>query len=124
MIRHIFSAETRYVDRLSNRSLTDTASIPSDRIGPLFEFGEKSRERLRKFVGAHDVQEWDVPIETKMFTFLVRATPKKIISHVLMHEIRHWAQIATLLRLNGLKGEFHDLLFSSVLGGGVERVAE
>src|SRR5215469_3868262 len=28
-----------------------------------------------------------------------KATPKKIIIHVLAHEIRHWAQIATVLRL-------------------------
>jgi uncharacterized damage-inducible protein DinB len=40
-----------------------------------------------------------------------------IIVHVLVHEIRHWAQIATLLRLNGVTGEFHDFLFSSAMGG-------
>ena len=43
--------------------------------------------------------------------------------HVLMHEIRHWAQIATLLRLNGVAGEFHDFLFSPVLGGEFKRQA-
>jgi len=36
---------------------------------------------------------------------------------VLMHEIRHWAQIATLLRTD----EFHDFLFSPVLGGEYRR---
>jgi len=34
-----------------------------------------------------------------------------------MHEIRRWAQITTLLRLNGLVGEFHDFLASPVMGG-------
>jgi len=38
-----------------------------------------------------------------------------------MHEIRHWAQIATLLRLQGLTDEFHDFLFSPVLGGEYRR---
>jgi uncharacterized damage-inducible protein DinB len=47
----------------------------------------------------------------------LRATAKKIVVHVLIHEIRHWAQIGTLFRLNGLTGEFHDLLFSPVLDG-------
>jgi hypothetical protein len=36
---------------------------------------------------------------------------------VLMHEIRHWAQIATVLRFSGLStGEMHDFLLSPVLG--------
>ena len=34
-----------------------------------------------------------------------------------MHEIRHWAQIATLFRVNGLANGFQDFLFSPVLGG-------
>lgn len=40
-----------------------------------------------------------------------------------MHEIRHWAQIGTLFRLNGLTGEVHDFLFSPVLGAEFKRVA-
>ena len=48
---------------------------------------------------------------------LLKATPRKIVVHVVMHEIRHWAQIGTLFRLHGLTGELHDFLFSPVLGG-------
>jgi hypothetical protein len=38
-----------------------------------------------------------------------------------MHEIRHWAQIATLMRLNGHPVEWHDFLMSPVLGGEFQR---
>ena len=31
LVRHIFFAEKRYIDRLSDRPITDTASIPTDR---------------------------------------------------------------------------------------------
>jgi len=41
---------------------------------------------------------------------------RKLVAHVLIHEIRHWTQIATLCRFAGLRGEFHDFLFSPVLG--------
>jgi hypothetical protein len=34
LVKHIFFAEKRYVDRLSNRPLTDPASIPSDDVIP------------------------------------------------------------------------------------------
>jgi uncharacterized damage-inducible protein DinB len=44
LVRHIFSAEKRYVERLSDRPLTDTASIPNDNLEALFEFAQSSRK--------------------------------------------------------------------------------
>jgi uncharacterized damage-inducible protein DinB len=72
---------------------------------------------LKRLIETFLAQEWDVPKEFKILDFVIRATPRKIVVHILMHEIRHWAQIATLFRLNGFKVEFHDFLFSPVLGG-------
>jgi len=42
---------------------------------------------------------------------------RKFIAHILLHEVRHWAQVATILRLNGITGNFPDFLFSPVMGG-------
>jgi len=117
IIKHIFSAETRYIDRLSDRPITDPASIPNDNSEALFEFGAQSRSALRKFVDTLPAHDSDTIREFDFFGGILRASPKKIVTHVLLHETRHWAQIATLLRLNGLKGEFHDFIFTPVLGG-------
>jgi len=117
LIRHIFSAEKRYVERLSDKPLTDTASISTEKIEVLFNLGQESRKALREFIGTLPAEQWDVPREYMMMNHPIRATPKKFVIHVLLHEIRHWAQIATLLRQNGLKGDFHDFLFSPALGG-------
>jgi uncharacterized damage-inducible protein DinB len=117
LMRHIFGAEKRYVDRLSNRPLTDAATISNDNIEALFEFGEQSRAGLRELVKSFPAQEWDAPQEYKILKYTIKATPRKIVIHVLMHEIRHWAQIATMFRLNGLPVEFHDFLMSPVLSG-------
>lgn len=114
LVKHIFSAEKRYIDRLSGRPLTGHDAIPNGPIEALFQFGQQSRREFKAFLAALPVQEWDVPAEYKILTHTISATPRKIVMHVLMHEIRHWAQIATLLRMNGLKGEFHDFLFSPV----------
>lgn len=116
LVRHIFSAETRYIDRLSGRPLTDTAAVPSDDVAALFAFGRQSRHRLRAFYETVPSIAWDVPQELSLGSHVLVATPRKILLHVLVHEVKHWAQVATLLRLQGLKGEFHDLLFSPVLG--------
>jgi len=124
VIRHVFSAEKRYVDRLSDRVLTDTSSVPADNVEALFAFGLQSRKELRELLKTFPVQNWDAMREFDFFGNTLRATPRKIITHVVMHEIRHWAQIATLLRLNGLTDRFHDFLFSPVMGGDLRRGAD
>lgn len=114
LVRHMFSAEKRYIERLSGKPLTDTACISKDNVEVLFQFGQQSRRELMEFVETFPAQEWDIPNDYKILDRSLRATPKKIVIHILVHEIRHWAQIATLLRLNGLTCEFHDFLFSPV----------
>jgi uncharacterized damage-inducible protein DinB len=118
LIRHIFSAEQRYVERLSGRPLTDTNSIPNDSIEALFEFGRQSRKEFKELLEKFPATQWDIQNEYKILTFVVKASPRKIVTHVLMHEIRHWAQIGTLLRLNGYTDGFHDFLGSPVMAGG------
>jgi uncharacterized damage-inducible protein DinB len=117
LVRHIFSAEKRYTDRLVGRSLTDPASIPTDNVDALFQFSRQSRQDLREFIDTFPAQDWDSPQEFTVVNRGLRATPRKIVLHILVHEIRHWAQIATMLRLQGLTADFHDLLLSPVLGG-------
>ena len=116
IIRHIFSAEKRYVDRLSGREITDTAAIPTDNTAALFAFGEQSRADLREFIATYPPEKWDQLVEFALMNKTLRATTRKIVTHILMHEVRHWAQIATMFRQNGLKVEFHDFLFSPVMG--------
>jgi uncharacterized damage-inducible protein DinB len=121
LVRHIFSAEKRYVQRLRGQPLTDTASIPNDNVEALFEFGEGTRRDLNALLESFPERDWDVTNELKILVYSVTATPRKIVTHVLLHEIRHWAQIATLFRLNGLTDQGHDFLVSPVLGGEVKR---
>jgi uncharacterized damage-inducible protein DinB len=46
----------------------------------------------------------------------VTFTARKLSFHMLFHEIRHWAQIATAVRNAGFSPPgFHDLLFSSAM---------
>ena len=121
LVRHIFSAEERYVDRLTGRPVSDPASVPSDKTETLFQFGQKTRRDLIALIDSFPEGKWDVPNEYKILIYSITATPRKIVTHVLLHEIRHWAQIATLFRLNGLTDEGHDFLISPVLGGEVKR---
>jgi len=124
LIRHIFSGEKRYVDRLSDRPITDTSTISATDLEALDRFGRQSRGELRDYIDGLAAGNAETPVEFKMMNSTLTATPRKIVTHILMHEIRHWAQIATLLRLNGLKVGFHDFLFSPVMGGELRRESQ
>lgn len=119
VVRHIFAAEKRYIDRLSGREITDTSGLASDKSEVLFDFGAQSRKQLKEFIASFPAEQWDEALELNLMNRTIRATPRKIVVHVLMHEIRHWPQIATLLRLNGIVGELRDFLFSPVMSGGL-----
>jgi uncharacterized damage-inducible protein DinB len=121
LIRHIFSAEKRYVERLSGRELTDTSTIPNEDLDALFRFGQQSRKDFREFLAKFPSDQWDVPQEQKLGNSILILTPRKIVTHIALHEIRHWAQITTILRMNGIKDDFHDFLFSPALGGEIRR---
>jgi uncharacterized damage-inducible protein DinB len=115
LVKHIFIAEKHHVDRLSNRAITDVSTIPGDSVQKLFALGERSRRDLAAFVAAEPANDWDAPREYNINGKMVSVTPRKFIAHILLHEVRHWAQVATILRLNGITGNFPDFLFSPVM---------
>jgi uncharacterized damage-inducible protein DinB len=97
-------------------------SSPSDNLEALFEFGQQSRREFKELLETFPPGELDAMRELKFPMGTVKATPRKIMTHVLTHEMRHWAQIMTMLRCAGLTEEFHDLLFSPVMGGEWARI--
>jgi len=117
LVKHIFSAEKRYVERLAGQPMTDTASLPNDNLEALFQFGRESRNGLKEFVEAFPPDRWDVPQEQNLVVVVITVTPRKSVTHILLHEIRHWAQIGAMLRIAGHKGDFHDFLFCPAMGG-------
>ena len=117
VVRHIFAAEKRYLDRLTGRPLTDPTSVPTDNIDALFEFGRHCRKEFRDYIATFPNEEWERLKEYSMMNMTVKLTAKKIIFQVLIHETRHWAQVATMLRLQGFPSENQDFLFSPVWGG-------
>src|SRR5213075_3027123 len=49
LVRHIFSAEQRYVDRVRGRPVTD-AKEPSDDVDALFDLGRRTRANMRQLL--------------------------------------------------------------------------
>jgi uncharacterized damage-inducible protein DinB len=111
-VRHIFSAEKRYVERCLKAPLTDTTTIPVDDINVLFAFGNESRRALRELLATFPEEEWNRPREMSFGTHTRIVTSRKMILQAVTHELRHWAQIAAFLRQAGYEPGFHDLIAS------------
>lgn len=116
LVLHIFTAEKHHVDRLSGRALTGVSRISRGDVEELFAFGRRSRQDLATFVASEPSEDWDVPREFHIVDEkFVTVTPRKFVTHILLHEMRHWAQVATYLRQNGLGGGSPDFLFSPAM---------
>lgn len=116
LIDHIFLVEQRHLQRLREEPLAASTGLTATNAPPLFDYGASVRRELQRFVS-----ELDDEVADQVRTFEVRdrpwpMTPRKLLFHILLHETRHWAQIALALRLAGFEppGD-HDLFYSRAL---------
>jgi uncharacterized damage-inducible protein DinB len=116
LIDHIFLAERRHLQRLTGDPPVDATGLTGNNAAPLFDYGASVRRELEQFVADLDP---DVADQVRTFTVrnaAWRMTARKLLFHILLHEMRHWAQIALAVRSAGFEppGD-HDLFFSKAL---------
>ena len=116
LVMHIFGGELRVVQFLRNEPTVKYRNLPNRGIAEVFGMGIKSRQAMRDFVEDLAPADWDRVVEFPSGENSIRATVRKAVAHILIHEIRHWAQIARLVRERGFvpPGD-HDLLMSAAL---------
>jgi uncharacterized damage-inducible protein DinB len=116
LIDHIFLVERRHLQRLTGDALDTTTGLTGNNAIPLFDYGASVRRELEQFVSVLDDDDARQAREFIVRDQPYRMTPRKLLFHTLLHEIRHWAQIALAVRLAGLEppGD-HDLFFSRAL---------
>jgi uncharacterized damage-inducible protein DinB len=113
LILHIFGPEMQYLQFLRDEDLTDYTNEPTSPAAELFAFGRRTRSLMRAWSRDAKEENWERLYEPQDG---VRVSARKITAHILTHEIRHWAQIAMLMRQNNLAPPGnHDLLFSKAL---------
>ena len=117
LVDHIFLAQRRHLQRLREDPVLDESTgLTANNVQPMFDYGASVRRELEQYV-----ETLDEDVGDQIRTFEVRdrqfqVTPRKFLFHLLLHEARHWAQIALALRLAGFDppGD-HDLFFSRAL---------
>jgi uncharacterized damage-inducible protein DinB len=116
VVLHIFGVELRYAQRLLNQEVTQWEDLRQTSIEDVFELGDNARGQLVQFLTTAPEAELDRVLTFQTLTAgLVTASKYKIASNIFLHGIRHWGQVATVLRQNGFAGQWsHDMLLNDV----------
>jgi len=117
LIHHIIVVESRYIDRLRGEPVTEYNAVPADPIEATFEVFTTGRKRLNEWLEKATDADLAKRLEFQTLTAGTQhASARKIVAHLLIHGIRHWAQIATVVRAHGHPTDwFHDILMSDAL---------
>lgn len=113
LLEHVFLVERRHLARLQGATPPDASGVPAGDWETLFDYATLVRADLRRFV-----QDLDEATAASTITIPMAAggavsmTERKLTAHILVHEIRHLAQMAYAARLAGHEppGQ-HDLAF-------------
>jgi uncharacterized damage-inducible protein DinB len=102
LLDHVFLVERRHLARLEGGTPPATTGLPAGDAQALFEYGELVRADLRRYAADANSREGATSL-----TFSVQSgdtftmTRRKLAFHIVMHEIRHLAQVALAARLAG-----------------------
>jgi uncharacterized damage-inducible protein DinB len=112
VLDHVFLVERRHLSRLAGATPPESTGVKPGDVAGLFEYAELVRADFRQFVTT-----LDDATATQPFTFTIPTGPmtmsrRKLATHVVLHEVRHLAQVAYAARAAGVDppGE-HDLFF-------------
>jgi len=114
LLDHVFLVERRHLARLEGATPPPATGVPSGDWGAMFEYGDLVRADFRAYLDALDEA---TASQTMVITGLqssadVVMTRRRLVTHILLHEIRHLAQLAYAARLAGVEppGQ-HDIFY-------------
>jgi uncharacterized damage-inducible protein DinB len=116
LINHIFLVEVRHTLRLQGKELrTETGVKPGD-IDGLYAYAARGREALHRYLPTIDPAAVNQPRDVVVSDGTYPLSPRKLLFHMALHEVRHWAQIASAVRMAGYAPPGnHDLFYSKAL---------
>lgn len=112
LLDHMFLVERRHLARLEGATPPEITGIGAGDWKGLFDYASLVRADLRCYVG-----DFDDELGTGTLTFSVQTgtftmTRRKLAVHILLHEVRHLAQLAYAVRMAGLEPPgAHDLFY-------------
>jgi uncharacterized damage-inducible protein DinB len=116
-IHHTFVVDLRYGQRLTGMPVSAFETIDVSDLDGLFSLAERAHDLLETWlVNATPATLDQVHTFMTLSAGELSASARKIFVHCCTHHVRHWAQVATVLRMNGHKSDWpHDLILSDAM---------
>lgn len=114
LVKHIFAVELRYAQRLEGQPVTGYDQLDDRSVEALWRIHRTAVSIRSRFLARVRGEEWGRVLvsETRRLGRL-ESTVHDVVIHTLLHGVRHWAQVATVLRQHGHGGLWeHDWLVS------------
>ncbi len=112
LLQHIVAVELRFAERLAGVDETPYEKIAFDSPEKIYLTHNRAMGMFRELLadGAYD---WSQELEFNTRSLgRLKAPRSGILFHALLHSVRHYAQLATLVRQNGIKPDWPmDYLF-------------
>ena len=117
LMKHIFAVELRHSQRLRGEEVIAYEAIPVGLLDDLIAVHSQAMGNLRAVLAKADAAAMQEVITLQTVSAgTLHASRRKLFAHILLHSMRHWAQLSTLLREAGYKTEWaKDFLFSEAL---------
>ncbi|MHB1743970.1 MAG: DinB family protein [Acidobacteriaceae bacterium] len=117
LVKHIFAVELRHSQRLNGEDVTAYEAIPVGSLDDLVAVHAQAMQNLRRFLAsANDAALQEVIALQTVSAGTLHASRRKLFAHILLHSMRHWAQLSSLLREAGYKTDWpKDFLFSEAM---------
>jgi len=107
LLRHIVAVELRYAQRLHGLAESPYAEIQYDSAQVIYATHDKAMALLSELLIDRQPSWWEESITfTTRSAGTLQATRRTVLIHTLMHSIRHYAQLATLVRQHGIKPQW------------------
>ncbi|HEY5055992.1 MAG TPA: DinB family protein [Acidobacteriaceae bacterium] len=105
LLQHIVAVELRYAEQLSGQPPTEYAQIPFESAAAIYATHERAAAMVRALLASN--VDWDEEIEFMTRSMgKARAKRKSVLFHSILHAVRHYAQLATLVRQHGVKPDW------------------
>lgn len=114
LVKHVFAVELRYAQRLAGEPVSGYEELADGTVEELWRIHHDARSVLERYLaGASGAALDRVLVSETRKLGRIEARAHTVVVHAWMHGIRHWAQIAMVLRQHGHGGLWeHDWLLS------------
>lgn len=114
LIKHIFAVELRYAQRLAGEAVTGYEQLPDRTVPELWGIHRTAASIRDRFLLEATSEALDrVLVSDTRKLGRIESRAHVVVAHTFIHGIRHWAQIAAVLRQHGHGGLWeHDWLLS------------